>query len=309
MPRRGKVVRGTNGRGQPAKRFAKMAFMGRSWTLLLALILASSVVFANHPDTMVLLEPVQPEEGQPPAGTEWKRVASDSSRFLSFQHVYRIAFQAKTRRFLGGPFFGDYGSSIKGLGGWKDGDNTYTNYVLHPIQGAVSGFVFLYDDPGNDRLEFGKSGSYWLSRLKAFGFAALYSTQFELGPLSEASIGNVGKTKGTMGFVDLVITPVGGFGWIVAEDAIDRFVIRHLEKKSRRKGLIRFLRVALNPARSFSNVMRLKLPWYRPGRELNRLFPEPKDELMDEFYLAGPQGGEGGGPSPEFAVLLIFVPA
>jgi hypothetical protein len=282
--------------------------MGRSFTLFLALILASSVVFADYPDTMVLLDPVQPEDGQPD-GTAWRSVASDSTRFLSFQHAYRIAFQAKTRRFLGGAFFGDYGSSIKGLGGWEDGDNAFTNYLLHPLQGAASGLVFLHNDPGAGQLEFGKSGSYWRSRLKAMGFAALYGAQFELGPISEASIGNVGKTRGTMGFVDLVVTPIGGFGWIVAEDAIDRFVIRSLEKKWKRKGLIRFIRVALNPARSFANVMGLKLPWYRPGRELNRLFPHNDDEPPGELYLAEPQGGADGTSSPTLAMLLIFVPA
>lgn len=281
--------------------------MGRGLTLLLALILASSAVFANHPDTMVLFEPVEPEAA-PPTGTSWKRVTSDSTRFLSFQHTYRVAFQAKTRRFLGGPFFGDYGSSLKGIGGWEDGDNVYTNYLLHPLQGAASGFIYLANDPRTAELEFGKSGSYWRSRLKALGFAALYSTQFELGPISEASIGNVGKTKGTMGLVDLVITPVGGFGWIVAEDVIDRFVIRGIEKKWKRKGLIRFLRVALNPARSFANVMRLKLPWYRPGRELKRLFPHD-GESPDEPFLAEPTEGDEGVPSTGFAMLLVFVPA
>lgn len=286
----------------------KNALMGRSLTLLLSLLLASSAVLANYPDTMVLFEPLESETA-PPAGTSWKGVTSASTRFLTFQHVYRVAFQEKTRRFLGGSFFGDYGSSLKGLGGWEDGDSIPTNYILHPLQGAASGFIFLYNDPKTAEIEFGKSAGYWRSRLKALGFAALYSTQFELGPLSEASIGNVGKTKGTMGLVDLIITPVGGFGWILAEDAIDRFVIRSVEKKSNRKGLIRFLRVALNPARSFANVMRLKLPWYRPGRELNRLFPKQPEEPPAEIYLADPQDEWDDSPMPGFSIVLIFVPA
>ena len=134
-----------------------------------------------------------------------------------------------------------------------------------------------------------------------------------LGPVeSEAGQPPAGTSwkNGTMGLVDLVITPVGGLGWIVAEDAIDRFVIRHFEKKWKRKGLIRFVRVALNPARSFANVMRLKLPWYRPGRELNRLFPKNLDgeESPGEFLLADPQDSEDGGVAPEAAILMIFVP-
>jgi len=260
---------------------------------------------------MLLLEPVQPREHGPPEGTGWKSVSSDAARFLSFQHAYRVAFQEKTRRFLGGSFFKDYGSSLKGLGGWEDGDGISTNYLLHPLQGAASGFVFIQHSPAAGGTEFGKSGAYWRSRLKALGFAAIYSLQFELGPLSEAAIGNVGKTKGTMGFVDLVITPIGGFGWILAEDALDRFVVRKLEQKWKRKGLIRFVRVALNPARSFANVMRLKLPWYRPGRELNKLFPEqpPREQPPLPFFPVDLQSGEDDLNFLEAANIVLFVPA
>lgn len=255
----------------------------------------------------MLLEPVEADVGQPPGGTTWKGVSSGSSRFLAFQHLYRIAFQAKTRQFLGGPFFSDYGASVKGIGGWKDDDSVFTNYLLHPLGGAASGFIFLDNDPRKQQIEFGSSRKYWKSRFKALAFAALYSTQFELGPISEASIGNVGMTKGTMGLVDLVITPVGGFGWIVAEDAIDHFVIRKLERKWKRKGLIRFVRVALNPARSFANVMRLKLPWHRSGRELNRLAPDsPAEEELPEIFLADPEAQDVN--EPDLVVLLTFVP-
>jgi hypothetical protein len=223
---------------------------------------------------LLLVEPVPPEVERPSDGTSWRNVSSDAARFLSFQHGFRIAFQEKTRRYLGGPFFGDYGNSLKGLGGWQDGDDLYTNYLLHPLQGAASGFVFIHNNPTFEATEFGTSREYWRGRLKALAFAALYSTQFELGPISEASIGNVGKGRGTMGLVDLVITPFGGFAWILAEDALDHFVVKKIEEKWKRPGLIRLMRVVMNPARSFANVMRLKLPWFRRGRELNKMFPQ-----------------------------------
>lgn len=295
----------------PHEKFAKMRPMGRKWVLCLALILAAPITsLADYPGSgMLLLEPVQPETPLP-AGTQWKDVYGGSARFLSFQHVYRIAFQEKTRRFLGGPFFKDYADSVKGLGGWRDGDNLYTNYVLHPLQGAASGFVFLQSNPNAAQLEFGNSRAYWQSRVKALVFAAIYGTQFELGLLSEASIGNVGKTKGTMGLVDLVITPIGGFAWILVEDAVDRFVIRKLEQKLKRKGLIRFLRVVLNPTRSFANVMRLKLPWHRPGRELNRLFEEmPREDPPGEFLPLQLGPGEEGMQFFEALNVVLFVPA
>ncbi len=288
-----------------------MNLMRWSWTFLLVLVWASSsAARADDPSVMLLLEPLQPQTEGPHAGTHWKSVSSGSARFLAFQHVYRIAFQEKTRRFLGGSFFKDYGSSVKGLGGWRDGDSLYTNYLLHPMQGAASGFIFIQANTPGEEAEFGKAG-YWRSRLKAFGFAAIYGAQFELGPFSEASIGNVGKTRGTMGFVDLVVTPIGGFGWILAEDAIDHFVVRKLERKWKRKGLIRFVRVALNPARSFANVMRLRLPWYRPGRELDKLFPEEptREGRPLQFPPVNEQWDADGTNLFEATNIVLFVPA
>jgi hypothetical protein len=53
-------------------------------------------------------------------------------------------------------------------------------------------------------------------------WAYVCSTEFELGPIGEASIGNVGKRPPTMAVVDLVVTPIGGFASIVLEDYIDK---------------------------------------------------------------------------------------
>lgn len=58
------------------------------------------------------------------------------------------------------------------------------------------------------------------------GWSAAYSLQFEIGPLSEASIGNVGMRPETTGWVDDVVTPLGAFGLIVAEDALDRYFVQ-----------------------------------------------------------------------------------
>ena len=200
-------------------------------------------------------------------GTEWGPVQRQSLLFLSMQHGFRL-MQEKTTRELSGPFFKDYVNSVKGLQGWGDGDDFVTNYIAHPMQGAVSGFVFVNNNSDSACLEFGKSRRYWKSRLKAFAFAALYGTQFELGPFSEATIGNVGLNPGTSGWVDFVMTPIGGLGWMVGEDAVDRFVIRRLEKKWKRPAAMRIFRMALNPTRSLANVFRLKLPWHRPGRPI-----------------------------------------
>jgi hypothetical protein len=210
--------------------------------------------------------------------TDWQTIQYDSLLMLTFQHGWRLG-QEKTRAHLGGPFFGDYLRSVKGLGGWADGDNSFTNYFLHPLQGATSGFVYLQNNDRAESTEFGFTKSYWSSRLRALAFATAYSVQFELGPYSEASVGNVGKTPGTMAWVDLVVTPLGGFTWILAEDAIDRFVLRPIEEKHPGPFKVRLLRVLLNPSRSLANLLRLRAPWYRKGRDADsRASQEPAEQ-------------------------------
>jgi hypothetical protein len=100
-------------------------------------------------------------------------------------------------------------------------------------------------------------------------WVAAYSLQFEVGPLSEASIGNVGMKPGTTGWVDHVVTPAGALGWIVAEDALDRFVVRWLERRVRNEALRASLRLALNPGRALSNSSSGRVPWFREGRPLD----------------------------------------
>jgi hypothetical protein len=50
-------------------------------------------------------------------------------------------------------------------------------------------------------------------RGRAAAFAAVYSFQFEVGPFSKASIGNVGLHQETTGWVDYVVTPTGALAW------------------------------------------------------------------------------------------------
>ena len=144
------------------------------------------------------------------------------------------------------------------------------------MQGAVTSYIYTNNNKTGKMAEFGANRAYWNSRLKAMAYSAAYSAQFELGPIGEASLGNVGSTSvpGTMGWVDLVVTPAGGLGWQVTEDALDRYVIRTLENKLRWGPAIVALRGVLNPSRSFTNVLRLRVPWHRdtrPGwREITR---------------------------------------
>ena len=205
--------------------------------------------------------PEQEEE----KGFDWGAATAESMRFLTIQHGIRLT-QEKTFDQMSGPFVRDYLDSVKGLKTWRDGDSAFTNYVAHPMQGAVTGYIQVQNDPKGKRASITDGSVYWKSRLKAMGWSAVYSTQFEMGPFSEATIGNVGKTPGTMGYVDLVVTPTGGFGIMVAEDAFDHFVVARLERHAHPR-MMRVMRMVFSPNRTLANVLRFKKPWRRDNRD------------------------------------------
>ena len=215
-----------------------------------------------------------------PAGTSQKRVSEiapngrsrfhwgpaikQSLLFLAVQHGYAMT-QPKTRRHLRGPFLKDYFGSLANLNGWDDGGRFFTNYIAHPMQGSLTGFIQIHNDPKGMKQEFGRSKSYWKSRLKAAAWSAAWSTQFELGPISQASIGNVGKSR-KLTYEDLVITPTAGVALLVTEDAMDRYVVRWVEGKTNKLYVRIPIRMLLNPTRSLANLLRFKKPWHRDTR-------------------------------------------
>jgi len=142
------------------------------------------------------------------------------------------------------------------------------NYIGHPIHGAAAGYIFLDHDPGAPTA-ITLNRSYWATRGLAAAWAAGYSLQFELGPLSEASIGNVGMRPETTGWVDHVVTPAGAFGLMVAEDALDQFFVKWVEARTTNRVWRASLRIVFNPSRTFSNTASGRLPWHREGRPLD----------------------------------------
>lgn len=206
-----------------------------------------------------------PEERDKPSrvgtGFRWGAAVKQSLLFLSIQHGYAMT-QPKTRRDMHGPFFKDYFRSVRALRGWADGGRFFTNYVAHPMQGSLLGFVQVQNDPAGSRLRFGGAGGYWRSRLKALAWSAAWSTQFEVGPVSQASIGNVGL-HGKQTYVDIVMTPTAGTAMLVAEDALDRYLIERIERRTNNRYARIFSRMALNPTRTAANLLRFKKPWHR----------------------------------------------
>jgi hypothetical protein len=204
---------------------------------------------------------------------DWNNAIAQSTLFLAICHSFRLATEAGTRAELKGPFFNDYWASVRSLRGWGDGDEFLVNYIGHPMGGSVAGYIQIQNDPKGIKQEVGLNNKkYWKSRMRAMAWAAAFSTQFELGPISEASLGNVGripteKSLHPMGWVDLITTPTLGTAWLVGEDLIDRYLIRWLESKIKNRKFIIIARTFLNPTRSFANMHRGDWWWKRDSRQ------------------------------------------
>lgn len=198
----------------------------------------------------------------PATGFNWRGALTQSFMFLGVQHGFALILQEKTRRSLKGKFWGDYVDSVKALKGWDDGGKFFTNYIAHPLQGSFTGFIYVQNSPQARRAQFGASRDYWGSRMKAMLWTAVWSTQFEIGPLSQASIGNVGLS-GKQTWEDIVVTPTLGTVMLIAEDAVDRYIIKSIERRWDNFYIKIFSRMILNPTRLFANMLRLKAPWYR----------------------------------------------
>lgn len=194
-------------------------------------------------------------------GFQWRAAIQQSLIFLAVQHGYAFT-QPKTREALKGKFFKDYAKSVKSLRGWDDGGRFFTNYVAHPLQGSMTGFIYVQNDPKARTQQFSMSGDYWRSRMKAFLWTTAWSTQFEIGPISQASIGNVGLS-GKQTWEDIIVTPVLGTAMLVGEDALDRHLMQFIERKTDNFYVKIFSRMLLSPTRNFSNMLRFKAPWHR----------------------------------------------
>lgn len=209
-----------------------------------------------------------------------------------FFHIWRVAFDPGLRYNVAHkPFWHDYAASFKGydMSNWGDGDDFVVNDIGHPLEGAVFARTFLQNSP-RSQVMIGKNRQYWMSRLKAMGWATIWSTQLELGPVSETSFGNQGgftyvpgcgvylfclnnpeyrkpPTTNT-GWTDFIVTPVIGTAWVVGEDLIDKYVVMPIAVNHRIIGG-RILRSALEPSRSFAAIFAGRFPWELPAPENN----------------------------------------
>jgi len=220
----------------------------------------------------------------PTGGFQWKPALAQYSLEISIQHAWRFAHESGTRDATeNGPWFQDWIASIGESRGWDDGDGWHASYVGHPLNGGIYGFIEQQNDPLYRKVEWGDGRIYWMSRLRAFAFTAIASTQWTLGLPSEASLGNE-QLHSSPGFIDLVNTPGLGVMEMMGEDMIDRYFIIPLENHTANPWLILAARSLGNPARSFATLMSLRSGWRRENRP--GLFGENhrmREELIAEY--------------------------
>ena len=228
------------------------------------------------------------EEGQG-SMVQWRPLMYESSAYLSVMHGFRFATEPSTRNGTGNNPFG-YFASLGAMHGWSDGDGYFENYLGHPIQGAVSEYLWIHNDLRYRNVEFGNNRDYWMSRLRAYAFAWSFSEQFEIGLLSEASLGQIQRYCCAYGFVDHVITPNASMVWLIGGDIIDRYITRPLEDRTKSKTVRSLLRAGLNPPQSFANMLMLQYPWHRENRASptdydGELYLRPKSQASERFLL------------------------
>ncbi len=262
-------------------------FPGVGFELYSACLSAPTTKFNSWDEKLYPMKPVEAKASSSEK-THWKAAFWQSLGFLAFGHGFRLANDDGARYLLiHKPFWHDYWASSDNFHmlRWGDGDSFIVNYIGHPMEGAVYGDIFLNNDPKGRAARFGKSSNYWYSRLKAMAWATVWEAYFEIGPvLSETAIGNEGgytyypgcgpapcakeikPATNNTGWVDFVITPVVGMGWIIMEDAIEREFVDRLANGSPALKY-KILRGALAPSHTFANMFAWKLPWFRYAPE------------------------------------------
>ncbi len=208
-----------------------------------------------------------------PCRLGWGRLLGESFLFLAAQHGGNIWMDDDTRNALThGSFWGDYVTCVENYrwSRWKDDDPFGVDYIGHPMMGAVTNAMYEQSDPKQRALTFENTHRYWVGRLRATAYSAVYSAQWKIGPASEASIGNTGigyyvrqrdgvYTNET-GMQDFFITPIGGLAWNVGEDVIDHYFLSRITHKPR---IVRFLASFTTPGKSAANLSRFRAPYYR----------------------------------------------
>ncbi|HEY0263741.1 MAG TPA: hypothetical protein VGC07_04390 [Granulicella sp.] len=283
----------------------------------------SAAAPAERPSRLI---PPDPTAAGPRPGERmhWKGLIYESIAFDLLQNATRVmtADQNDRHLLLNKPFWSDYWASLGqfNMRRWNDGDSVAVNYIGHPMEGAIAGYLEVQNDPRGRAQRISRSPDYWHSRLRAFLWATVYSTQWEIGPLGETAIFNQGgftypincakragqpgvpcespqaRYTNNTGWVDFVITPTIGTLWLIGEDTIDRYISDPLAERHPGSFGYDVLRSSLNPSRSLANMLRGHYPWFRdyehPASSQSPIYPrferalaaEPNDHVDIHLY-------------------------
>lgn len=215
-------------------------------------------------------------------GYHWKGLLWQSLGFIAAEDTVRFFSDHYARHLVAtGPYWRNYGISMThwDMTRWSDGDDFLVDDIGHPMQGALSAYLEIQNSPTQRELQFSNTWPYWRSRLLGLAWSTVYSTQQKIGPLGEAAIGNAGgftyplhcpylctnpnaEYTNNTGWTDFIMTPAGGFVWVLGEDLIDRYISNRIQGDST-SIWPKIVRGALNPTRSGANLLRGKIFWYR----------------------------------------------
>ncbi len=217
----------------------------------------------------------------------WRVATREAFLFTGVMHAFNLTTEAGTRDALNGPWFKDYTRSVSELRGWSDSDAFMAPYVGHTIEGSVFGYIERQNDPKYKNVQWGDGRDYFISLLRSMAFSAVWHTQWKIGPISEASIGNV-MLHASPGFITLTDTPTLGTVEMIGEDAADRYLLMGLENRTANRPLIILARSFLNPGRTWANIMAFQVPWHRetrPGVFGNNFIL--RKELLEDYKKTG----------------------
>ncbi len=240
----------------------------------------------------------------------WKGLLLQSFAFMMLEDGVRIMTANREDRhlLLNKPYWSDYWASLQqfNMRRWNDGDSVLVNYVGHPLQGAIAGYIEEQNDPRGRSTVLSRDPAYWKSQWRAFLWSTVYSTQSEIGPMGEAAIFNEGgytyplhchknetmcqmpiKYTNNTGWVDFIVTPVAGSLWMIGEDALDKFISDPLVHAHPHALGYKILRGGLNPPRSLANLLRGQYPWFR-DYEHPEIYESPIIQHFDNAMSAEP---------------------
>jgi hypothetical protein len=230
----------------------------------------------------------------------WKPALLEQLEYLTIETSWNLSTNYWVRYYtFHGHWLQDWFQADAGFkfSRWNDANPIIDDYVGHPMMGAITMDIFIQNDPRGRSIEFQNTKAYWHSRLRALLYSAIYSAEWKLGPVSEASFGrtggfdyydkNAGKVTNGTGTVGLVVTPLGGWVWAIGEDFMDYHVISKLDWRTGNSFYL-FAMSWLNPCRSFANLMRYHAPWYRDSRQVpsihDRVYVTQSD--VADLYVA-----------------------